>query len=45
MCIRDSIVTEEDLVNIYGRDKGVEFVPVGTISGAENIPALIDRCV
>ena len=36
------IVTEEDLVNIYGRDKGVEFVPVGTISGAENIPALID---
>ena len=27
------IVTEEDLVNIYGRDKGVEFVPVGTISG------------
>ena len=36
------IVTEEDLVNIYGRDKGAEFVPVGTISGAENIPALID---
>lgn len=36
------IVTEEDLVNIYGRQQGVEFVSVGTISGAENIPALID---
>lgn len=36
------IVTEDDLVNIYGRKKSAEFVPVGTISGAENIPALID---
>ena len=36
------IVTEDDLVNIYGREKGSEFVSVGTISGAENIPALID---
>ena len=36
------IVTEEDLINIYGRDKGAEFVSVGTISGAENIPAMVD---
>ena len=36
------IVTEEDLVNIYGREKGGEFVSVGTIAGAENIPALVD---
>ena len=36
------IVTEEDLVNIYGREKGREFVSVGTIAGAENIPALVD---
>lgn len=36
------IVTEEDLVNIYGRQQGAEFVSVGTISGAENIPALMD---
>lgn len=36
------IVTEDDLVNIYGREKGAEFVSIGTISGAENIPALID---
>ena len=33
------IVTEDDLVNIYGREKGAEFVSIGTISGAENIPA------
>lgn len=36
------IVTEDDLVNIYGREKSAEFVSIGTISGAENIPALID---
>lgn len=36
------IVTEEDLVNIYGREKGGEFVSLGTIAGAENIPALVD---
>lgn len=36
------IVTEDDLVNIYGRENGAEFVPVGTISGAENLPALVD---
>lgn len=36
------IVTEDDLVNIYGRENGAEFVPVGTISGAENILALVD---
>lgn len=36
------IVTEDDLVNIYGRENGLEFVPIGTISGAENIPALVD---
>lgn len=36
------IVTEDDLVNIYGRQQGAEFVSVGTISGAENIPALVD---
>lgn len=32
------IVTEDDLINIYGREQGAEFVQVGTISGAENIP-------
>ncbi len=36
------IVTEEDLVSIYGREKGEEFVSIGTIAGAENIPALVD---
>lgn len=36
------IVTEDDLVNIYGRKKSAEYVSVGTISGAENIPALVD---
>jgi len=36
------IVTEEDLINIYGRNNSRDFVAVGTISGAENIPALID---
>lgn len=36
------IVTEDDLINIYGREQGAEFVQVGTISGAENIPALIN---
>lgn len=36
------IVTEDDLVNIYGRQQGAEFVSIGTISGAENIPALVD---
>ena len=36
------IVTEDDLVNIYGHEKGAEFVSVGTISGATNIPALVD---
>ena len=36
------IVTEDDLVNIYGRQHGAEFVPIGVISGAENIPALVD---
>jgi len=36
------IVTEEDMVNIYGREKGAEFVSIGTIAGSENIPALVD---
>ena len=36
------IVTEEDLVSIYGREKGAEFVSIGSIAGAENIPALVD---
>lgn len=36
------IVTEDDLYSIYGQEKGVEFVSVGTISGADNIPALVD---
>lgn len=36
------IVTEEDLVNIYGRQQGAGFVSIGTISGAENIPAMVD---
>lgn len=36
------IVTEDDLESIYGREKSLEFVSVGTISGADNIPALID---
>lgn len=36
------IVTEDDLVNIYGRENGTEFVQVGTISGTGNIPALVD---
>lgn len=36
------VVTEDDLVNIYGRVQGAEFVSVGTIAGAENIPALVD---
>ena len=36
------IVTEEDLQSIYGQIQGAEFVAVGTISGADNIPALVD---
>ena len=36
------IVTEKDLYGIYGQEQGVEFVSVGTISGADNIPALVD---
>lgn len=36
------IVTEEDLHSIYGQMHGVEFVPVGVISGADSIPALVD---
>lgn len=36
------IVTEEDLFSIYGQVQGAEFVSMGTISGAENIPALVD---
>lgn len=36
------IVTEEDLQSIYGQEQGAEFVSVGTISGADNIPALVD---
>ena len=36
------IVTEDDLISIYGQVQGAEFVPVGTISGADNIPALVD---
>lgn len=36
------IVTEEDLHSIYGQEQGAEFVSVGTISGADNIPALVD---
>lgn len=36
------IVTEEDLYSIYGKDQGAAFVPVGNVSGAENIPALLD---
>lgn len=36
------IVTEEDLVNIYGRQQSAGFVSIGTISGAENIPAMVD---
>ena len=36
------IVTEDDLVSIYGRENSAEFVSIGTISGADNIPALVD---
>lgn len=36
------IVTEEDLQSIYGQEQGTEFVSVGNISGADNIPALVD---
>ena len=36
------IVTEEDLYSIYGKNQGADFVPVGNVSGAENIPALLD---
>jgi len=36
------IVTEEDLHSIYGQEQGAEFVSVGNISGADNIPALVD---
>lgn len=36
------IVTEEDLHSIYGQEQGAEYVSVGNISGADNIPALVD---
>lgn len=36
------IVTEVDLFSIYGHDRNAEYVPIGTISGSDNIPALID---
>ena len=36
------IVTEEDLLSIYGQAQSPEFVSIGTISGADNIQALVD---
>ena len=36
------IVTEEDLLSIYGHEQNAEYVPIGTISGSDNIPALVD---
>ena len=36
------IVTEDDLISIYGHVQGAGFIPVGTVSGADNIPALVD---
>lgn len=36
------IVTEVDLVSIYGHERNAEYVPIGTISGSDNMPALID---
>lgn len=36
------IVTDEDLLSIYGQAQSPEFVSIGTISGADNIPALVD---
>jgi len=36
------LVTEIDLQKIYGSSTGKECVDIGTISGAESLPALID---
>lgn len=36
------IVTEDDLANIYGSEKGTEYTSIGTVSGAENLPALVN---
>lgn len=36
------IVTEQDLVKIYGRPEEPNFVKVGHLASAESIPALID---
>lgn len=36
------IVTDEDLLSIYGQAQSSEFISIGTISGADNIPALVD---
>ena len=36
------IVTDEDLALIYGRPDELQFVRVGSLSGAHSIPALVD---
>ena len=36
------IVTDEDLALIYGRPDELQFVRVGSLSGAQSIPALVD---
>ena len=36
------IVTDEDLALIYGRPGELQFVRVGSLSGAHSIPALVD---
>jgi hypothetical protein len=36
------LVTEQDLVRIYGRPDAPKFVRVGSLASAESIPALID---
>lgn len=36
------LVTEQDLIRIYGRPDAPNFVKVGSLASAESIPALID---
>lgn len=36
------LVTEQDLIRIYGRPDALNFVRVGNLASAESIPALVD---
>lgn len=36
------LVTEDDLICIYGRPESPRYVPVGRLASAESIPALVD---